>query len=233
MNSKQLQALPSESSILVWDLPTRIFHWAFAASVIGALACALIGGDAMAWHMRFGYAALTLAAFRLLWGFVGPRYARFASFPPRPFIALRYLRSGARDYFTGHNPAGALSVYAILGSVSLQAITGLFANDDVLWSGPLSGLVSNAFVALATKLHHLNSNLIYLLLILHLGAIAFHTVIRHELLIKAMICGKRSSPSSASSTPEPSARDGLAVRLLALALLAACALMTWTIAAQG
>lgn len=233
MNSKQSQLPPSAASVLVWDLPTRIFHWVFAASVIGALACALIGGDAMTWHMRFGYTALTLAAFRLLWGFVGPRYARFASFPPRPFAAFRYLRDGARQAFTGHNPAGALSVYAMLGSVWLQAVTGLFANDDVLWSGPLSALVSNDFVALATKLHHLNGNLIYLLVFLHLGAIAFHGLVRHEPLIKAMISGKRDRCSSQASTREPDARDGLTVRLLALALVVACSLATWYIAAQG
>ena len=233
MNSKQPHLPPSAQSVLVWDLPTRIFHWIFAASVIGALACALIGGDAMSWHMRFGYTALTLAAFRLLWGFVGPRYARFASFPPRPFVAFRYLRDGARQAFTGHNPAGALSVYAILGSVSLQAVTGLFANDDVLWSGPLSALVSNKIVVLATQLHQLNGNLIYLLVLLHLGAIAFHGLVRHEPLIKAMIHGKRERSASQASTCEPDARDGRSVRLLALTLFAVCSLATWFISALG
>ena len=205
MNSTQPSAVQDHRQVLVWDLPTRIFHWLFALAVLGALTCAAIGGQAMAWHMRFGYTALALVSFRLVWGFVGPRYARFANFPPQPTRALRYLRDGAREPFVGHNPAGALSVYAILACIALQAATGLFASDDLLWSGPLSKLVPNSVVAFITEVHHLNGSLIWLLVITHLGAIAFHTLSRREPLVKAMIDRKstrlNSSHSSVSRMP--------------------------------
>src|SRR5690606_9284218 len=78
--------------VRVWDLPTRLFHWALVACVIGSLVSINIGGNAVGWHFRFGYAILTLLLFRVAWGFVGPRHARFANFPPNPAAAWRYLR---------------------------------------------------------------------------------------------------------------------------------------------
>ena len=66
----------------VWDLPTRLFHWSLAACVVGAVVSVNIGGNAVGWHFRFGYAILALLLFRVVWGFAGSRYARFASFPP-------------------------------------------------------------------------------------------------------------------------------------------------------
>src|SRR3546814_7151584 len=69
----------TRSFIRIWDLPTRLFHWALAACVIGAYASVKLGGLYMEWHVRFGLATLGLVAFRLVWGLIGPRYARFAT----------------------------------------------------------------------------------------------------------------------------------------------------------
>src|SRR5690606_33939821 len=111
------------SAIRVWDLPTRVFHWVLAACVVGSIVSANVGGNALAWHFRFGYAILALLLFRFVWGFVGPRYARFSSFPPKPAAALRQLRDGA-PRTPGHSPLGALSVYAMLVVLAMQALTG-------------------------------------------------------------------------------------------------------------
>ncbi|MFQ6686023.1 cytochrome b, partial [Bordetella pertussis] len=82
---------PTATSVRIWDLPTRLFHWAFAAAVIGALVTVKLGGLYMDWHVRFGLTALGLVLFRLIWGFVGPRHARFATFVRGPGAMLAYL----------------------------------------------------------------------------------------------------------------------------------------------
>jgi predicted PurR-regulated permease PerM len=98
--------------IRVWDLPTRLFHWTLAALVVGSFATVKAGS--MIWHERLGYAALALVAFRIVWGFVGGRYARFASFVRGPARVLEHLRGTAAPS-AGHNPLGALSVLSLLG----------------------------------------------------------------------------------------------------------------------
>ena len=88
--------------ILVWDLPTRIFHWALVVCVFGSFISVKIGGNAMPWHFRFGYVVFALIAFRVLWGLVGGRWSRFSSFIYAPGTVLRYLRGQSR---AGEHPA--------------------------------------------------------------------------------------------------------------------------------
>ncbi len=103
-------------TIRIWDLPTRLFHWLLAASVVALVVTAKVGGNAMVWHFRLGYVVLALLAFRLVWGLVGGRWSRFASFVPTPGRLWRYLRgSSAEADSAGHSPLGALSVLALLG----------------------------------------------------------------------------------------------------------------------
>lgn len=112
----------------VWDLPTRLFHWALAAAVIGLIATGL--GGVMEWHFRLGYAVLALLLFRLVWGFVGGRWSRFTAFVYAPGSVLAYLRGRAHpDHLIGHTPLGALSVFAVLAILALQVATGLVADD--------------------------------------------------------------------------------------------------------
>src|SRR5690606_30776146 len=84
--------LHMRSSVRIWDLPTRLFHWALAVCVIGAYVSVKLGGLYMDWHVRFGLATLGLIVFRLVWGFIGPRYARFASFVRGPGTIKRYCQ---------------------------------------------------------------------------------------------------------------------------------------------
>jgi len=219
------------TTVRIWDLPTRLFHWTLFVCVVGSIASASIGGNAIGWHFRFGYAILTLTLFRLLWGFAGPTYARFRSFPPSPVAAMRYLRDGSGER-AGHNPVGALSVYAMLAAITFQAATGLFANDSIMWDGPLRPLVSDGTSDFLTRLHRINRVIVILLILLHVGAVVFYRVARGRNLVAPMVSGDAAAtlPGVAGAAP---ARDDAAMRLRALAILAASAAAVWAVLRLG
>ncbi|MFT4194113.1 cytochrome b/b6 domain-containing protein [Ottowia sp.] len=202
--------------VRIWDLPTRLFHWLLAACVIALVVTAKLGGEAMNWHLRLGYAVFGLLVFRLLWGVVGGRWSRFASFVPTPGRLARYLggRAGAADT-AGHNPLGALSVLAMLAVLGLQVTTGLMADDEIAFAGPLTPLVSGEVVGQATRWHKSwGQYLVIGLAVLHVLAIAWYLV-RRQNLVKPMVTGDKLLPE-----PVPAARDTPGTRLLALVLLA-------------
>ena len=152
--------------ILVWDLPTRLFHWLLAALVITSFVTGKIGGLWMQYHMWSGYAILELIGFRLAWGVVGGRHARFSAFLRGPGAVLRYvLTMHRRDTPEplGHNPLGGWSVMAMLITLLIQALTGLFANDDIFIEGPLFSWVNKAASDWLTHVHRLNQKIILLL----------------------------------------------------------------------
>ena len=147
---------PGEQPVRVWDLPTRVFHWLLAGLVVFSVVTAYIGGNAMVWHMRSGFAIFTLLAFRLVWGFVGGHWSRFRAFVYAPSTSLRYLRGESlphEHHHVGHNPLGAGSVFALLGILALQVATGLIADDEIATTGPLIKYVSSATSSLATSWH--------------------------------------------------------------------------------
>lgn len=199
----------------IWDLPTRLFHWGFAALVVLAWLSGEYGGsDWRHWHMRVGYAALALLVFRLLWGFAGSRYARFASFPPSLRAVWRQTRSRAR--FAGHAPLGALSVYALLASVAVQLVSGMMASDDYS-EGPWLQFVSGRTASLMGTVHTVNRWVLLALVALHLAAAAWY-MLRGTPLVRAMVTGDRSD-LPATAVP---ADDGATTRwrALVMALLA-------------
>lgn len=213
--------------VRVWDLPTRLFHWLLAASVVGLVLTGQIGGNWMEWHFRLGLFTGALLLFRLVWGVVGGRWSRFASFVRSPATVLRYLRGQTapdEHLDVGHNPLGALSVLALLGGLSVQVLTGLVADDEIANVGPLNHLVSGAQASLATAWHtELGKLLLIVLVVLHIGAIAFYLHARKVNLVRPMLHGDKPLP-----TDTPASRDGWAQRLLALALFAAClGVMGW------
>ena len=164
--------------VRVWDLPTRVFHWLLALAVIGLVITGKVGGNALVWHMRLGLLVLALLAFRLVWGLVGGRWSRFASFVHGPATVLRYLRGQARPgehLDVGHNPLGAGSVFALLAVLIAQVATGLLADDEIATTGPLNKYVATATGLLATGWHKGYGQWLLLgLVALHLGAIAFY-----------------------------------------------------------
>ncbi|WP_459618727.1 cytochrome b/b6 domain-containing protein [Bordetella sp. 2513F-2] len=218
----------SRRPVRIWDLPTRLFHWAFAACVVGAYASVKLGGLYMDWHVRFGLAALGLIVFRVIWGFVGPQHARFANFVRGPSAMLGYLRGAAA--YAGHNPLGALSVVAMLLLFGFQAASGLFASDDIMVQGPLYGLVDESVSGTLTWLHHANEWVLVALVALHLLAIGWYALVRRRRLVRAMITGDMP----AHQLPERAgpSEDGPAIWLRALLVAAAAAALVWWIQAQ-
>jgi cytochrome b len=220
-------------SVRVWDLPTRVFHWLLAATVVCSVASAKIGGNAMVWHFRFGYLICTLLAFRIVWGLVGGRWSRFASFVYAPATLLRYLRGAARPgehLDVGHSPIGALSVFALLALLAAQMGTGLFADDEIANAGPLTSLVSNATVSLATGWHKkLGQALVITLALLHVAAVLFYRFKRRRDLITPMLTGDKPLPAGV-----PASADTAATRAVATAIVVACgAGVAWLVSLGG
>ena len=134
--SKSIEVKNSTTTkVRVWDLPVRIFHWSLVILFGFSFYSGKTGGfELMDYHMLSGYTLLTLAVFRIFWGFLGGRHARFSSFIASPARIIGYLRSlVGKDHATtiGHNPAGGLSVMVMLMLLLGQGVTGLFTNDDI------------------------------------------------------------------------------------------------------
>jgi cytochrome b len=209
--------------VRVWDLPTRLFHWALVALVSFSVVTVKLGGFWMDWHMRSGYAILALVLFRILWGFAGSRYALFSSFVRRPSEVIGYLR-GQVEHGAGHSPLAAVSVLVLLAVLLAQATTGLFSNDDIATDGPLARFVTKDTSDAITSLHRLNLWVLAALVAAHVGAVAFHLVALGENLIPPMLSGVKKLPpqhAHAAGGPTPHAR--------ALVLLAVAAFAVWWI----
>jgi cytochrome b len=204
--------------ILLWDLPLRIFHWSLVAAVTGAVVTGELGGSWMAWHGRAGLLIVGLLVFRTVWGVVGSATSRFAHFAPSPGRVIAYLRGRWRG--VGHNPLGALSVFALLGLLSLQAATGLFGNDDIAFAGPLNHRVDDAVGARATGWHRLLADGLFVLLALHVLAVAFHVIVKRHRLIRPMITG-RQHVDAGTPLPKPVRGHGRFGLLAAVSLAAA------------
>ena len=207
------------NKVRVWDLPTRIFHWALVAGVLGLAISGTIGGNAMIWHFRFGYAVLTLLLFRIVWGLVGGRWSRFGAFIYSPQSVFNYLKGrGKAEHSVGHNPIGAGSVFAMLGFLLAQVGTGLLSDDEIAFAGPLTRFVSNATVSLATNYHkNIGKWILLALVLLHIVAIVFYLWRKHN-LVGAMLHGDKELV-----TRVPPSRDDAASRTAALLVLVACA----------
>lgn len=176
-----------------WDLPTRLFKWALVATV----ASAWISNELtfVTWHVWNGYAVLVLVVFRLLWGVVGGSTARFVSFLRSPLATIRYgldLLSGREAHYLGHNPLGGWMVVLLLGLAGVIGVTGLM-NADVdrygIIEGPLSAKLSDATFTLVHGLHHRLFDLLLIAVVLHLAAVAFHSVFKKDRIVPAMVTG--------------------------------------------
>lgn len=221
------------SRLRVWDLPTRLSHWLLAAAVVGAAVTGEIGGALIEWHARAGLLTIGLVSFRIVWGFLGSPTARFANFVRGPAAIRSYLRGEWRG--VGHNPLGALAVLALLALAATQVATGLFANDDIAFQGPLADLVSKEWSDHWRAIHVQLFYGLAAVVALHVGAIVFYLRVKRQNLIKPMLTGWQQSdpqipapvtaPVPASARP----RHGRA----ALAFLVASAVASTTVAAAS
>ena len=171
----------AKQSILVWDLPVRIFHWLLAACFVGAFAT----GDSERWrdiHIMLGYTMLILIAFRVLWGFVGSRYARFGAFAFGPGRVAQYLQSllGTKpEHHVGHNPAGALAIFALLGLGFTSAASGWAVYEDLggHWLEEAHEILAAGMLAVV---------------FLHLAGVFSASFLHDENLVRAMVTGQKN-----------------------------------------
>jgi len=211
----------------VWDLPVRLFHWAIVLLVVSQIVTVSIGGNAMEYHVLGGYALLTLVVFRIAWGFLGTSTARFVNFLGGPRAALRYAKSvlsSSPERAVGHNPLGGWSVLAMLMSILVQAVSGLFADDDIMTTGPLWKYVSDDTADTFNVIHETNAVVLLTLICVHLAAILFYLLRKRENLIKPMFTGTKLLTDDATDSLRPF--EGT---FRALIILAVCAAATWAV----
>jgi cytochrome b len=183
-----------------WDLPVRAFHWLLAVLVVFSFVTGKAGGPWLDWHFRSGYAILALLLFRIGWGLFGSPSARFTSFLRGPRTAFTYARSlAARNppHSPSHNPLGGWMVVAMIAILGVQAVTGLFTNDESAHEGPLAALVSNRVVDAMSDLHERNHWLVVAAVALHLAAIATYHLAFKRNLTRAMVFGPMRVPLAA------------------------------------
>lgn len=201
----------------------RLFHWTLVVCVAGSWITHELGTQWFDWHRRLGYATLVLVSFRIAWGFVGPRHARFSSFLVGPRATLAYVRRMVERPGTttaGHNPPGGLAILAMLGLLLFQAVTGLFANDEILNAGPLYGYVSDGTSDRLTGLHKSAFDLLLVLVALHVAAVLFYLIWKRIDLVRPMVTGLKPSRQVGPGAGIDHQRLGLAAVLVAVAAAA-------------
>lgn len=208
--------------VRIWDLPTRLFHWALALGVVGLIVTGTLGGNWLNWHLPIGYGVMTLLLFRIAWGFVGGHWSRFGSFLYGPGALRSHLAGQAPlAHSAGHSPLAALSVLAMLLVLVAQVGTGLVSDDQIATFGPLMGLVSGDTSAAATNYHkNIGKWLILGLVTLHLVAIVVYAFVKRQNLTKSMITGDKTLPEAL-----PMSKDSAGTRCLALGVFLLCALL--------
>ncbi len=188
------------TQVRVWDVPVRLFHW----SLVAGFAAAYVSAEMhqLALHVWLGYALLALVVFRLVWGFIGSPYARFKSFlftPQETLAYVRSLRGGHPAHYYGHNPAGALMVFALLGVLLAIFVSGLITLAVIDFEGPLLFLANSVSDDTAYFFRHAHDffvNVALLLIPLHLLGVASGSIQHRENLVRAMITGmKRKVPA--------------------------------------
>lgn len=186
--------MSTDNTYRVWDLPVRVFHW----TLVLAFTLAFLSEDHwLDLHVLAGYSIAALIGFRLLWGLIGSRHARFSDFVRRPQEVIQYLKDIAAfraKRHLGHNPAGATMILALLLSLALTVLSGLGVYGAKELAGPLAELLFNAPGWLGEALeevHEFFANFTLLLVILHVVGVVLASVQHRENLVRAMFNGKK------------------------------------------
>lgn len=162
----------------VWDIVVRLFHWSLVICVLSNLFILEAHQDSHTW---IGYTACGLIAIRMVWGFVGTRYARFSNFFPTPSRLRTYytqIRSGDRTHFPGHNPLGALMMLTLMGLVIALGVSGYLMDTDEFWGEEW-----------LENVHEWLANILLAAIIIHIVAALLMSRIEHVNLVRAMITG--------------------------------------------
>lgn len=217
----------AQRRVLVWDLPTRLFHWILVAGVAG---CWWTGERGqMETHALLGYLVLALLLFRLAWGLVGSETARFASFVRGPAAAIghvrHFLRRGPFEGEAGHNPVGGYAVLILLLLLIVQAVSGLFLYDEEMYWAPLNSWVSEESAAWLGWLHDFTFDLLLATIALHVAAILAYLLVKKLNLVEPMLSGRAALPAGAAAPRIGSTFSALG--LFALAALLVYLLVTY------
>ena len=192
---------PNETSLrntLIWDFPTRIFHWVLVIAFTAAWVTS--ENDRFLFHHVFaGYLLIGLLIFRLIWGMFGSRYARFRSFAydwPSSTAYIKALITGNAARYIGHNPAGSYAIFAILVMILFVTVTGILVLGGEEGHGPLKGFVSYELGIQAKEFHEISVNLMLVLIFIHVCGVVLESLYHKENLIWSMISGRKATPRS-------------------------------------
>lgn len=216
----------SESQpVLVWDAPTRLFHWLIV--VLVAAAYVTWQWDWMIWHVWLGETLLALLFFRLLWGVFGSdtaRLARLLASPGAAFTHLVHIFRREPDRQIGHNPAGGFMVLLMLALLLGETLSGLYLNNDVADEGPLTELVPAPVANAITALHSILWDVLLAAVALHILAIVLYAVVKRQNLLRPMVTGRKRLPKGTA----PPRRASLLLALLLMGVSAAAAALLAT-----
>ena len=220
-------------SVPVWDGFVRCFHWSLVLLFVVSVVTGKVGGNAIQWHMWSGYAILALVIFRIIWGFVGGEYARYASFLSGPVRALKFakgLLGKAHEHVIGHNPVGGWMVLVLLLLLAAQGGLGLFSNDEIATTGPLARYVSDETSITLMSRHRVLGDLLLILVGVHIVAVLFHLIIRKENLIRAMFHGNKELPPELAREAQAARKASLPLGfvVLTLAIAAVAVAVNWS-----
>lgn len=181
--------------VLIWDLPTRLFHWLLSAGFIAAAVIALAMGEhspLFPYHAIIGLTIALMLVLRIGWGIVGTRYARFGSFMFGPGAVVEYMKGamiGGGKRHIGHNPGSAVAIFALLGLVLALAVTGFMmgqGNEGI------------------KEVHEILAWTTVGVVVVHVLGVAFHTIRHRENITASMIHGrKRAEPSDGIASAKP------------------------------
>lgn len=184
-------------AIEVWDPWVRLFHWGLVTAVLVSFYTTKTGGAPFLFpievHAQAGYLVLGLLLFRWIWGLLGSVYARFSTFLYSPAKTAAYSKTLLKQQasaYASHNPLGGWMVVIMLLTLSFQGVSGLFLSDDIFFQAPLYGLFGDGFSSQLRTLHQWNSNLLIILIVLHLVGLVVHRLLG-EPLLAAMLAGKK------------------------------------------
>jgi cytochrome b len=178
--------------VYVWDLFVRLFHWAL---VVG-FTIAYFTEDPLIVHVWAGYVVGALIVARVVWGLIGPRYARFSDFVYGPVATLRYVRDLIllrSPRYLGHSPGGGAMVVLLLAFLAATVLTGLLVYGGEQQAGPLAGMLSKDTGEAIEEVHEVVANITLALVLAHIAAVALASFVHLENLVGAMITGYKSS----------------------------------------
>ena len=201
-----------DRKIVVWDVPTRLFHWLIVALVAAAYVTWRF--NLMEWHAKAGNAVLTLLVFRVLWGFFGSDTARFSRFVASPRAVARHLTRLFRrepDRETGHNAAGGWMVLILLAVLFAEALSGVYVLNDVADAGPFTEIAPPPVANAITALHWIFWDALLAAAALHVLAIAIYAAAKGQNLLTPMITGRKTLPAE---LPQPRLQSAVRASLL-------------------